>query len=134
MQELKPGRNLKAGCDAGALKPAAHWLNPHGLLFCLLIAPRTTSPELALAAMAGSSYITNYENVPQAAYRQISWRHFLKRDASFQMAIALCQLDIKTSLARGGKTGKNKTKQNKKNLSSVCISEKLRHCPIWEFF
>jgi hypothetical protein len=52
-QELKQGRNLKAGTDdAEAVECAAYWLVPHGLLMlCFLTEPRTTSPEMTPSTM-----------------------------------------------------------------------------------
>jgi hypothetical protein len=42
-QELKQGRNLEAGTDAGAMEGAAYWLTSHGLLS--LLSYRITKPR-----------------------------------------------------------------------------------------
>jgi len=89
-QELKQGRNTKAGADAEAIEDAAYWPAPHGLLSLLSYRIQDHQPRDG-TTYNGLGPPTSY----RLAYRLILRRHPLDRGSLLPDDFRLCQVDIK---------------------------------------
>ena len=95
-QELKQGRNLEAGVEAGAdtetMEGAAYWLDPHGLSG--LLSYRTwdhrSRADPTHNGLDSLLSITNKDNAPQMDFI----RHFLSWSSCLSDNSSLCQVTI----------------------------------------
>jgi hypothetical protein len=101
-QELKQGRNLKAGAAAEAIGLfTGLFLLAYSAYF--LIEPRITCPGMAIPTMKWT--LPHLSLIKKMPYRQILWRYPLNWGSLFSDNSAVCQADIKLASIDIRKTG-----------------------------